>query len=220
MRLKTTEILVSIISLYLSFLVLYCTDFFNFDIESDFIYKIFPSILTAFVAVYVGYEARKITKKQKDIAYHKLMIDLHDKRVVLYADSCKCVDLLYNLLIDLRRKDKRQLHEKIEFLHEEITSLYVTLNRNIFFYTTDEKTLAENMVNTINSSLEKILSFDSDRTSTFSSDGGKTFFVGYTNFFNNKDIENSLESSTKNISLFKDKLSQSLPEIKSITNSK
>lgn len=94
MKLKETEILISIISCYISLLILYFSGFFNFNIKEDNIYKIIPPIITASVAFYVAYEARKITKRQKEIAEDKLLMDHFEKKIVPYLLLWECLLLI------------------------------------------------------------------------------------------------------------------------------
>ncbi|MBA5726915.1 hypothetical protein CPA56_02755 [Bombella sp. TMW2.1889] len=144
MKLKTVETLISIIVLYISLFILYYSGFFKFNIKDDNIYKIIPSIITAFTALYVGYEARKITREQKDIAEDKLALDLFEKRMKFHVALCNYIislEIFYDSISTYRLNlmcFKKKILDNLEKLLERNNKLTEEKITASFIYPDDQ----------------------------------------------------------------------------------
>lgn len=88
-------------------------------------------LITASIAVYIGYEARKITKEQKEIAKNKLFIDIHDKRVQFLISANKFLqetDTIIGCVRVIQRHEKGvKVSKDIKYFCDKISDSFEVL---------------------------------------------------------------------------------------------
>lgn len=170
-------------------------------------------LITASIAVYIGHEARKITKEQKEIAKNKLIIDIHDKRVQFLILANKSVQEFITIIsyIDTlqRYKEDGETKNKMKTCHDELKcssntliSTFLELQRihdtNEAFYLEEEYEIMESIIDSFSNILEKL------------SKGIKKLNSNEPIVPEEEELQKMLEDYLENIFSFKEKIEKNI----------
>lgn len=168
-------------------------------------------LITASIAVYIGHEARKITKEQKEIAKNKLIMDIYDKRAQFLIPADK---FRHELLKTIGKIKAIQRHggynedpdkmkpyfDKVNLSVEALGHTYLELCRfrdtNRAFYLKEEYEIIRNIVKSSYNTRKEIKKEISKLKS------GETV-----------DLEKIKENYNIQFSLFRKKIEKNIPHV-------